>query len=102
MFDRAKLDAERCHGFSLRWPFAMINWRHQAAAVYPAAAGPTQTRRFVNRRSLAGCVALLLFLGFSISVPAAEEIPPPFGFKWNDSMTKIETTLNGAKAKIVS
>jgi hypothetical protein len=47
-------------------------------------------------------LALALLIGFSLATPAAEEIPPPFGFKWNDSMTKIETTLNGAKAKIVS
>jgi len=80
----------------------MINWRPQGAAVYPADAGPTQPRRFGNRRSLLCCLALTLFLGSSFCARGAEEIPPPFGFKWNDSMTKIETTLNGAKAKIVA
>lgn len=34
--------------------------------------------------------------------PAAEDIPPPFGFHWNDAMTKLEQVLAGAKAKIVS
>jgi hypothetical protein len=48
------------------------------------------------------CLICSLALAFASLAPAAEEIPPPFGFKWNDSMTKIETTLNGAKAKIIS
>jgi hypothetical protein len=59
-------------------------------------------RRFVNRRSLSCCAALILSLGFSFPALAADDIPPPFGFKWNDDTRKIETTLNGAKAKIVS
>ena len=33
---------------------------------------------------------------------AADDIPPPFGFHWNDSMTKLEQVLVGAKAKIVT
>lgn len=44
----------------------------------------------------------MLSLAFSISASAVEDIPPPFGFKWNDSMTKLEGVLVGAKAKIVS
>jgi hypothetical protein len=46
--------------------------------------------------------ALLLLLLSSSTLPAAEDIPPPFGFHWNDSMTKIEQVLLGAKAKILS
>ena len=80
----------------------MINWRPQAVAVYPAAAGPTQTGWFVNRRFLSRAVALISFFAFSLSAHAADDIPPPFGFKWNDDARKIETTLNGAKARIVS
>ena len=76
----------------------MTNWRSQGAAVYKS---PTSKGRFVNRRSLFCSVALTLFFG-AVSLPAAEDIPPPFGFKWNDSMTKIEQTLSGAKAKIVT
>jgi hypothetical protein len=79
----------------------MINWRPQGAAVYPAAAGPMQ-RRSVNRRSFVCCAALICFFARASVAPAAEEIPPPFGFKWNDDTRKIETTLNGAKAKIVT
>ena len=33
---------------------------------------------------------------------AAEELVPPFGFRWNDSMSKVEAVLKGAKAQIVS
>ncbi|HEX4630271.1 MAG TPA: hypothetical protein VH188_04835, partial [Chthoniobacterales bacterium] len=51
---------------------------------------------------MAYCTVLVIFIALAISSRAAEEIPPPFGFKWNDDTRKIETTLNGAKAKIVS
>lgn len=33
---------------------------------------------------------------------AGEELLPPFGFRWNDSMARVEAVLHGAKAKIVS
>jgi hypothetical protein len=33
---------------------------------------------------------------------AAEVIPPPFGFRWNDPSPKVEQVLIAAKAKIVS
>jgi hypothetical protein len=45
---------------------------------------------------------LLAFLFSGNSALAVDDIPPPFGFKWNDSMTKIEQALLGAKAKIIS
>jgi hypothetical protein len=51
---------------------------------------------------LACCFALVLLFAGQSGVRAAEDIPPPFGFKWGDSMTKIEQTLAGAKAKIIS
>ena len=35
-------------------------------------------------------------------VRAADELLPPFGFRWNDSMQRVENVLNGAKARIVS
>jgi hypothetical protein len=44
-------------------------------------------------------VALLLS---TLPARAADDIPPPFGFHWNDSMTKVEQVLLGAKAKIVT
>jgi hypothetical protein len=33
---------------------------------------------------------------------AADELLPPFGFRWNDSMPRVEAVLNGAKARIVA
>ena len=43
----------------------------------------------------------MLLIALASSAPAAEDIPPPFGFHWNDSMTKLEQVLIGAKAKIL-
>jgi len=48
---------------------------------------------------LAVLVALLLS---AVPARAVDDIPPPFGFHWNDSMTKVEQVLLGAKAKIVT
>jgi hypothetical protein len=53
------------------------------------------------RRVLRGVFVVLLAV-LAPSIPAAEDIPPPFGFHWNESMTKIEQVLVGAKAKIIS
>jgi hypothetical protein len=80
----------------------MTKWRPQGAAVCPATAGPARLTAVTNRRSLICCA--LLFFGFAAvsSAFAAEDIPPPFGFHWNDSMTRLEQVLVGAKAKIVS
>jgi hypothetical protein len=47
----------------------------------------------------AAVVALLLYPIFACS---AQEIPPPFGFRWNDASARVERVLKGAKAKIVS
>lgn len=33
---------------------------------------------------------------------AADEIPPPFGFRWTDAATRVERVLKGAKADVVS
>jgi hypothetical protein len=48
---------------------------------------------------LATSVALLIS---ALPARAVDDIPPPFGFHWNDSMTKVEQVLLGAKAKIVT
>src|SRR5436853_2254590 len=45
---------------------------------------------------------LLAFCLAVSSASAAEELLPPFGFRWNDSMARVEAVLHGAKAKIVS
>jgi hypothetical protein len=77
----------------------MTNWRLQGAAV--CSRRPHKTA-VTNRRFLICCAALILVFVTVSSAPAAEDIPPPFGFHWNDSMTRLEQVLVGAKAKIVS
>ena len=51
----------------------------------------------------------LFLIGLIVSVVlsaqqacAADELVPPFGFRWNDSMARVEAVLHGAKAKLVS
>ena len=51
-------------------------------------------------RSFLAAAALLLFL--SILPARADEVPPPFGFRWNDSSVRVDRVLKGAKAKIVA
>jgi hypothetical protein len=45
------------------------------------------------------CAALLVLLPLSCW---ADEIPPPFGFRWNDATKRVERVLKGAGAKIVT
>jgi len=51
--------------------------------------------RILSTGLLAFCLAVS-------SASAAEELLPPFGFRWNDSMARVDAVLHGAKAKIVS
>src|SRR5438552_2420417 len=37
-----------------------------------------------------------------LPVRAADDLLPPFGFRWNDSMSRVEAVLKGAKARVVS
>jgi hypothetical protein len=46
--------------------------------------------------------ALLACFVFARQARAADELVPPFGFRWNDSMARVEAVLHGAKAKIIS
>jgi hypothetical protein len=77
----------------------MTKWRLQGAAVCNR---PPNKTAVANRRSLACCAALALLFASASSALAVEDIPPPFGFHWNDSMTKLEQVLAGAKAKILT
>ena len=43
---------------------------------------------------------LLVLAGTCIS--KADELAPPFGFRWNDSASRVEAILKGAKARILS
>jgi hypothetical protein len=38
----------------------------------------------------------------ALAARSADELLPPFGFRWNDSMTQVERVLKGAKASIVA
>ena len=50
-------------------------------------------------------IFLMGVLVFFLATPYAhplDELLPPFGFRWNDSMARVEAVLHGAKAKISS
>lgn len=48
-------------------------------------------------------IALIgIFCLLSQPAIATDELLPPFGFRWNDSMPRVEAVLNGAKARIVA
>src|SRR6266850_1498806 len=51
-------------------------------------------------RVLLLCLAALCF--FAFPAQGAEDLLPPFGFRWNDPMPRVEAVLNGAKARIVA
>ena len=59
-----------------------------------------RSNRLIIRRTF--LVALIACLLFTEQGRAADELVPPFGFHWNDSMARVEAVLHGAKAKIVS
>ena len=46
--------------------------------------------------------ALVALFLLPVCSGAADEIPPPFGFRWNDSDVRVQKVLKGAKAKIVT
>jgi hypothetical protein len=97
--DPITANAQPFGGFSARCIRAMTNWRPQGAAINTT---PSEKRRFVNRRFRAFCGTLVLLFSSVLSASAVEDIPPPFGFHWNDTMSKIEQVLVGAKAKILT
>jgi len=45
--------------------------------------------------------ALAALFSLPVAAACADEIPPPFGFRWNDSSARVEKVLKGAKAKTV-
>jgi hypothetical protein len=53
----------------------------------------------MRRIALYGLLALLLAAPYA---QAVDELVPPFGFRWSDSMARVEAVLHGAKAKITS
>jgi hypothetical protein len=55
--------------------------------------------RAMRRFLLTSVIALFLCAAQAYSV---DELLPPFGFRWNDSMAHVDAVLHGAKAKITS
>ncbi len=62
---------------------------------------PAHRRRFSNRRPVFAATAFALLL-LGVHAQALDDIPPPFGFRWNDPSGKVEQVLVAAKAKIVA
>ncbi len=54
------------------------------------------------RRKLAVCLFLATLFCLVTEGVALEEIRPPFGFQWGESLARMEQMLVNAKAKIVS
>ena len=59
-----------------------------------------QNQPIIGQFFLIGLITL--FVLFPEHSRAADELVPPFGFRWNDSMARVEAVLHGAKAKLVS
>ena len=53
----------------------------------------------MRRISLVGLIVFFLATPYALPL---DELLPPFGFRWNDSMRHVEDVLHQAKAKIVS
>src|SRR5256886_15433141 len=47
-------------------------------------------------------IAFVFLVFVAPTMRGAEELLPPFGFRWNDPMSRVEAVLKGAKATIVS
>src|ERR1051326_3417712 len=50
-------------------------------------------------------ISFIADVAFFMAAPCAlplDELLPPFGFRWNDSVARVEAVLHGAKARIVS
>ena len=56
-------------------------------------------RLAMRRMLLAGLTAFFLFAPCAYPL---DELLPPFGFRWTDSMRRVEDILHGARAKITS
>src|ERR1043166_2792383 len=52
-------------------------------------------------RRISFIAAVAFFMAAPYALPP-DELLAPFGFRWNDSVARVEAVLHGAKAKIVS
>src|SRR5712671_8117612 len=53
-------------------------------------------------RVLISFVLLVFVVSTTPKAFGAEELLPPFGFRWNDPMSRVEAVLKGAKATVIS
>jgi hypothetical protein len=84
-------DLKRCANFEQNFELADPRVRKESGILF----------FFRSRRSI---LALVMAANcfFPRAAQAADELLPPFGFRWNDSMPRVESVLNGAKARIVA
>src|SRR5438552_12243341 len=71
--------------------------RHPKITTWQANRIANSNKPAMRRISLIGL--LVFFLATPYALPL-DELLPPFGFRWNDSMARGEGVLHGAKAKI--
>jgi hypothetical protein len=94
--DRIRTHAQFCGTTAL-----LVNGRGRCRDDFePSSHAKFLPNREMNRLLWCG-LALSLFFALP-SARALDEIPPPFGFKWNDLTGRVETLLKGAKARIVT
>lgn len=58
-----------------------------------------------SNRPAMGRILLFGLIAFFLCAPCVfpvDELVPPFGFRWTDSMARVDAVLHGAKAKIAS
>ena len=74
----------------------------QSIAGSPGRRGITAALFWARLRLILLCAISCSSLVLGRAGYAADELLPPFGFRWNDSMPRVEAVLNGAKARIVA
>jgi hypothetical protein len=94
-----------CTQFSDLWERieTLNKWQMQATDIRITGRFPMYiARRPRSVLSLLLAALIAFFLPPSPSIRAADDLVPPFGFRWADSMLRVEAVLHGAKAKITS
>ena len=81
--------------------FDILKCRVKWPALLKMHSDPAHRRRFSNRGPVFAATAIALLL-LGVQAQALDDIPPPFGFRWNDPSGKVEQVLVAAKAKIVA
>ena len=80
-------------------PIKKMRAMHTKTESWKANCTSNSNSRAIRRILSTGVIALFLSAARAYSV---DELLPPFGFRWNDSMAHVEAVLHGAKAKITS